>query len=443
MNTRTYALVGSGGRAPMFLDPLAGEFSGTSRLLALCDLSLTRMEYHRRRLRDSFGYEVPAVYIAEDFPKLLEEMRPDVMIICTVDNAHSEYVVAALEAGCDVICEKPIATESEQCREILDACQRTGRKVTVTFNLRWVPALLRLREMIVAGAIGAPRQMVIEYLLNTHHGADYFRRWHSDKSVSGGLLVHKSTHHFDLANWLLDAIPESVHAMGSLQYYGRANAVARGEVTRSSFLRYAENPDPSDHFHLDLRSEPVLRGLYSDAEEETGYIRDLNVFRDGITIEDALSVNVRYRNGAMLSYTLNAFSPYEGYRIHIAGDAGRLEYEELLPDDPLISSGRGKRPAQGCRTLRHIPLFSEAVDIPLEVAEGTHGGGDRLLQQALFSSGQEPVTDPYGRSAGQEQGIVSALTGIAANRSIRDGNTVTLDKILPLRPEAVAFSDLL
>lgn len=70
--------------------------------------------------------------------------------------------------------------------------------------------------------------MHFEWLLNTEHGADYFRRWHRDKRNSGGLLVHKSTHHFDLVNFWLNSEPETVYAQGDLRFYGKANAEERG-----------------------------------------------------------------------------------------------------------------------------------------------------------------------------------------------------------------------
>jgi len=66
-----------------------------------------------------------------------------------------------------------------------------------------------------------------EWLLDTRHGADYFRRWHRNKNNSGGLMVHKATHHFDLVNWWIDSHPVEVSAMGDLDFYGRENAEER------------------------------------------------------------------------------------------------------------------------------------------------------------------------------------------------------------------------
>ena len=106
-----------------------------------------------------------------------------------------------MELGCDVITEKPMTTDEVKAQAILDAVKRTGRKLRVTFNYRYAPHNTKIRELLANGVIGEVFSVHFEWLLNTQHGADYFRRWHRDKRNSGGLLVHKSAHHFDLVNF--------------------------------------------------------------------------------------------------------------------------------------------------------------------------------------------------------------------------------------------------
>lgn len=442
-----YAIVGTGGRITMFADPLVRDYNDHARLVAFCDLSLRRMDYHKERLFRSYNYNTDgiATYHADKFEQMLEEQKPDVVIICTVDAAHSHYILKSVRYGCDVICEKPIVTEAEQCRELLRQIPETRRKVRVTFNLRWVPGLSQLRRMITDGKIGAIKHVNLEYLLDTSHGADYFRRWHSEKALSGGLLVHKSTHHFDLVNWLVDSVPATVHAMGDLVFYGKKNAIARGDGALAAYPRYAEAAGADDPFSLDLQADENLRQLYLNAESETGYIRDRNVFREGITIEDSMSVLVRYRSGVILNYSLNAYCPYEGFCIHLSGDRGRLEYEERhashiikgQSDEDLASEQ--KSPGRW-RTLRHFPLFGEVEEIPVEELEGGHGGGDPLLQQQMFAT--DPPDDELGRNAGYEQGIASAIIGIGANASMASGLPVRIEDLVNLKPKCNQLSQL-
>ena len=87
----------------------------------------------------------------------------------------------ALEAGIDVVTEKPMATTAEDCRRILDAEARTGRRVDVAFNYRFAPTSRKIRELLASGRIGEVTSVDFHWYLDTVHGADYFRRWHAYK----------------------------------------------------------------------------------------------------------------------------------------------------------------------------------------------------------------------------------------------------------------------
>src|SRR5882757_4265875 len=121
--------------------------------------------------------------------------KPDFVIVTTVDATHNDYIIRAMTAGCDVITEKPLTTTAEKCQQILDAGKRTGRRCRVTFNYRYSPPRSQVKDILMSGEIGDVLSVDFHWLLNTHHGADYFRRWHSQKANSGGLMVHKATLH--------------------------------------------------------------------------------------------------------------------------------------------------------------------------------------------------------------------------------------------------------
>jgi predicted dehydrogenase len=424
---KRYAVVGTGARVSMFIDPLAETYGDRGVLVGLCDISETRRTYHQKRLDSKFGIGLVPTYA--DFDVMCREQRPDVVIVCTVDALHHEFIVKALDSGCDVITEKPLTTDETKCRAILDAVARTGRSVKVTFNLRWLPAASRVKQLLEEGAIGSIKSVAVDYLLDTSHGADYFRRWHSQKENSGGLLVHKSTHHFDLVNWWVDSIPATVSAFGSLAFYGQDNAIARGETHRTGYERYTGHEGEDDPFRIDLQGDPELKALYLDAENDNGYVRDRNVFREGIDIEDSLAVLVRYRSGAILNYSLTAFSPMEGFRITLNGDKGRIEYATTYA--PLEEKSE---------SLKIRPLFGPVRVVDVPELEGSHGGADPLLQRSLF--GELPERDALGREAGPEQGAASALIGFAANRSMAEGRTVAVDELLTLDPEVMRLSAL-
>jgi predicted dehydrogenase len=163
-----------------------------------------------------------------DFQALLAEIDPDGVIVCTQDRTHAGYIVQALAAGKRVYCEKPLCTSAEQCREILAAAARCKGQVFVTHNMRYGPAEQRIKALVDAGKIGRLLSLEFNEHLDRSHGADSFRRWHRYQENSGGLLIHKASHHFDAMNWLAASRPEVLTALGGLLFYGR-NGRLRGE----------------------------------------------------------------------------------------------------------------------------------------------------------------------------------------------------------------------
>ena len=421
-----YALVGAGSRARMFIDPLATTFRNEGELVGLADPNPGRLSYYNRRLVEELEYHEVPTYSSDEFDSMIEETEPDVVIVTTVDAFHHEYAVRAMELGCDAITEKPMTTDVEKCNLIIETAKRTGRDLSVAFNYRWAPGATTVRQVISEGAIGEVLHVDLEYWLNTSHGADYFRRWHRQKENSGGLIIHKSTHHFDLVNWWIDAVPETVYGMGRLAFYGEENAAARGESI--SYERYAEQDTSADPFAIDLSKDEVLKGLYLENEKYDGYFRDQNVFGQGITIEDTMSLLVRYRTGPVLNYSLNAYLPREGFQVAFNGSRGRLEYEELHEGSPRQSK------------LVLYPMFGSPRELTVPEGVGGHGGGDMLLQRQIFAQDAEP--DLWRRDAGHEQGAASVLVGMAANRSFETGEVVTVSDLCPNLGHASRLSDL-
>ncbi len=401
---KTYAFAGASSRAiGMFAIPIARRFRDTARIVGVFDINP-----HRAHLLSERTTHPP---VFNDFDAMLRETKPNCVIVTTVDRYHHEYIIRALEAGCDAIAEKPMTIDDEKCRAILEAERRSGRKVTVTFNYRFMPYVTLAKEVIRSGALGRVLNVDFEWILDRRHGADYFRRWHRRMENSGGLLVHKSTHHFDLVNWWLDDEPERVFGFGSRQFYGPTRA-ERGE--RCSTCDYAQTCE----FFVDYAGDPTMKALYFDAEQHDGYFRDRCVFSEEIDIYDTMSVSVRYAGGAQLAYSLIAYSPYEGWRASITGTGGRMELEEI-ESGPLAGQARQIKlfDARGNLTMREVPAV-----------EGGHGGGDPLLLERLF--GGKPIPDPLGHMAGARAGAMSILIGIGANKSIASGQPMNIADLL-------------
>lgn len=212
-----YAIVGLGNRAYTFLRALLGPHAADGTLVGLCEANPGRLARAAAIAVDA-GVSAPT-YAASDFDRMLRETSPDCVIVTVPDYAHCAYIVRALELGSDVITEKPLTIDAESCRRIVAAQQASGRSVTVAFNYRYSPARSLLKQVLMSGIIGRVTAVNFEWQLDTYHGADYFRRWHRNKANSGGLFVHKATHHFDLLNWWLGSVPRLVSARGRRAFY--------------------------------------------------------------------------------------------------------------------------------------------------------------------------------------------------------------------------------
>jgi len=409
----------------MYSEATVEQFPQTCQLVALCDTNEGRLRLRAEWARER-GVEVKT-YPADQLDQMIAETKPDVVIVTTKDSTHDQYICRAMEMGCDVITEKPMTTGEIKCQHILDTQKKTGRTCTVAFNYRYAMPRTQIKDLLMSGVIGNVVSVDFHWLLDTRHGADYFRRWHRNKRNSGGLLVHKATHHFDLVNWWLSTVPETIYATGTRNFYRPETARRYGFTRRGE--RCLGCPERTRcPFYLDLSAYPKLKSLYLDCEQYDGYFRDQCVFSADIDIEDTMHVNVSYRNGAMMSYSLHSFMPWEGYVVAFNGTKGRLEH---VCQETIYISGDGSVPGElvpeGTK-IKVFPHSQAAYEVGFRPSGGGHGGGDPFLLNDLF--GSNPPEDKYKRAADQRAGAWSILTGIAANRSIERGQPIRIDELV-------------
>ena len=166
-----------------------------------------------------------------------------------------------------------------------------------------------------------------------------------------------------------------------------------------------------------------------NAEQDDGYIRDQSVFGDNISIEDTMNVLVRYANSAQMSYSLNAYSPWEGFRVGFTGTKGRIEIEVV--EKVYINAG-GDVAGEGVLKGKKIvvyPMFGSPYVVNVEEGVGSHGGGDKVMLEYLF--GVKKI-DKFKRAATYIDGAMSILTGIAANKSIATEQPVNVMSLVDL-----------
>ena len=400
------ALAGTGFRGSALWGKTLLELYGDMlEMVALFDVNPKRMDYAKRYM----GAKCPTF---TDFDRMIRETRPDAVIVTTVDCFHAKYICRAMELGCDVITEKPLATDEKMIQEILDTEKRTGRALRVTFNYRYSPEAARIKELLLTHEIGEVKSVDFHYYLDIDHGASYFRRWHGFKQFSGSLLVHKATHHFDLMNWWLAAEPVEVNAYGGLRKYGY-NGAFRGE--RCMTCPYKGKCE----FFWDITKDEHLMNLYVRAESEDGYIRDACVFRDQLNIWDTMNVQVRYHNQVTMSYSLNAYMPYEGYLVGFNGDKGRLDVRVYHTQPWQV---------QNLAEFRVTESFKSSRTFEIKSGGEGHWGSDQVMQDQIFRG----KADPLHQGAGSRDGALSVLVGVAARRSIEQERPFKIEELVEM-----------
>jgi predicted dehydrogenase len=404
------ALAGTGSRGcGMWGRDLITRYPQQLQFVGLCDINPGRLQTGKEHI----GVNCPTF---TDFEKMMQETKPDMLIVCTVDATHHELIIRGMELGANVLTEKPMTTDEQKIQAIIDAEKRTGKQCRITFNYRYSPHRAKIWELIRAEEIGKLTSVDFHWYLDTSHGADYFRRWHRLTEKSGSLWVHKASHHFDLLNWWIDSDPETVFGLGSLDFYGK-NGTVRAENCRTCPHTQKCN------FYWDITKNAYYKKLYVDNEQYDGYLRDGCVFRNDVNIFDKMAASIQYRNGVQVSYSLTAYSPYEGYRIAFNGTKGRIDawIEESRPvkdvdyDEIILFRNFSKR------QYIHVPHGTSG-----------HGGGDNLLRDQIFIPG---TPDPLQQCAGVRDGALACLTGIAARKSIATAMPVKIADLTSIKPQ--------
>lgn len=424
-------LVGTGIRGTSFWGKrLVDEYSDILEFVGLCDINPGRLEFAKKYI----GTNCPTFV---DFDAMLKKTKPDLIIVTTVDATHHEFIIKGLESGFDVLTEKPLTTDETKAQAILNAERKSGKNLIVGFNYRWSPYSTKIKELLANNTIGKITSVDFNWYLNTYHGASYFRRWHGLKEKGGSLWVHKSTHHFDLLNWWIDSDPEEVFAYGSLEHYG-ANGPFRGANCRT-----CEHKTNCDYF-WDITKDKRMMDLYVANEKHDGYIRDNCLFREEIDIYDKMSAQIKYANNVTVNYSLTTYSPFEGWRIAFNGTEGRIEASLDIPynkkTDVTQAEMHAKEMEQNAmeeaeaESIIVHKLWKDFDTVLVPTERGGHGGGDKRLHDKIFKTQNEK--DPYERAAGSRDGVMSAIIGIAARKSIESGAPIKIASLTDIKPSA-------
>lgn len=406
--------------------PEYGDFSKYGKVVAALDIDTERIKIFNQRQKTI----IPA-YRPDEFEKMIKETKPDALIVAGADYTHAEYIIAGLKHNLDVIVEKPMTITSKQAKQVLEAEKKSKGKVIVTFNYRYTPAHKYIKKLILDGALGKITNIEFVYNLDTWHGASYFLRWNRNRKFSGGLSVHKSCHHFDLINWFVNDIPETVFAFGALNYFG-SNSPFNPQKKSKRKLSLEEIKKRCPYYQKWVGEVvPLPESKHMQIYKDTFYLpykvqypKELYYYDEDIDIEDTYSAVVKYKNGASMTYSFNASTPWEGYILAINGTGGRIE--TMYVNTP---SDRCPFPKPERQTITYIPLFGtrQIHDVPVVV--GGHGGSDHIIKHDIFVSPTQESKE-LGLCANSIDGAYSVAIGEAVWMSAKKGIPIKIASLL-------------
>lgn len=387
---KNFVLIGAGNRAyELFIKPLQFEEYKDSRIVGIYDVNA-----RRAKLLSSFSLYPITVY--DDLKQIISDDNIDVIVILTPDYMHVPLIKLCLEHESAVImCEKPLCTTIEQAEWLYKLPCSKKERIKVLLNSRFMPQNLRIKNILKSGIIGKPLFINYNWYIDIKHGVEYFRRWHSDNEKSGGMLVHKSCHHFDLLNWWIEDTPYGVFSMGNTLFY-----ITNQEIAYN--CRKCLNPC---QFRMKMPYSPLIKQMYFDNEHIDGYLRDKCIYRD-VTIKDTLCSQISYCNGTIVSYSINFYSPFDSWNLAIIGEHGSLLINDFYTNnhiDICMVSHSGDK---------------EMVRVPKNGDK--HYGSDRELRKYIFSSINENTFDNWIKLGNCDDGVSAAIIGILSSKSHKD-----------------------
>lgn len=169
-----------------------------AKTAAICGRNRDRAEEMAQK------YDIPNVYT--DYRELIEKADLHAVVIAVPDDLHYPMTMDALDAGLHVLCEKPLACNADQAREMLEKAERAGVKHMTNFTYRWMPFYRHMQQLVSDGYVGTPYHCHIRYLGG--YGREAYYQWKWDRRRANGILGDMGSHMIDLARWCIGDIVE-------------------------------------------------------------------------------------------------------------------------------------------------------------------------------------------------------------------------------------------
>ncbi|MBD3648513.1 MAG: Gfo/Idh/MocA family oxidoreductase [Pseudomonadales bacterium] len=363
-------LVGCGGMG-RYIARLTQQQSNQVEICGLYDPD----ENSVRRTRETLGKQIPAF---DSIDGLLETDCQWVMI-ASWNAVHAEQTLAAFAAGKHVFCQKPLATNLDDCLAMRSACRDSGRSFAIGFTLRYSPHYRKLKELISGGVIGDVISLEFNETLDFNHGGYIMGDWRRLAGNAGSHLLEKCCHDIDIVNWLVGSRASRVSSFGGRNFF-----------------------NPENEFHMErLGVDEQGRPAYQTWRGTVGE----NPFTADKDIIDNQVVCMEFANQVRATFHINCNTAIPERRLYVCGTEGTIRSDVI----------------SGQLELQRIGFDTRKEDHATGVS-GMHGEGDAVLAAELVAT----MMGSGEMSAGIDEGLASAVTCFAIDQAMATGQVVDL-----------------
>jgi Oxidoreductase family, NAD-binding Rossmann fold/Oxidoreductase family, C-terminal alpha/beta domain len=350
-------------------------------------------------------HQIDDKYRFDTWERVFERPKfADAIITSTPDNLHYAPCMKALEMGYDILLEKPISPSERECRDILRLAKKTGRIVAVCHVLRYAPYFIKLRDLIQSGLLGKVVSVQhIEPIHHIHMSHSYVRgNWHNSKATTP-IILAKSCHDLDILRWMLGKPAKAIQAFGDLSWFRKENA-PEGSTARCTDGCKVEGSCPYSAIQIYYRKRTWTYVFdFPDNKDEhaefiMNQIKTTNygrcVYRMDNDQPDHYTTNILFEDNVTASFSMEAFTSYEGRRTRIMGTLG-----DVVGD---------------MTSMIHTDFLTGKKTEWKQESDG-HGGGDwQLVNDWLLAISKK---DPSLLTSTIDQSIESHVMGFMAEES--------------------------
>ena len=387
------AVIGAGVRSASYLRNIPAALRDRVELVAIADSSAS----NRKLMKDRFAAgKTPAEF--EDGADLLKSATFDALIIGSYNNTHADFTISALDTGASILLEKPVATTVEQCRRLWAKFQTVkDPQVFVGFVLRYTPFYQRIAKLLKEGSIGQLMAIDADENISQSITSAFYRGWRRDDDLSGGFMVEKCSHDFDIFSMLTGQKVQRVFSM----------------ARRTHFI---DRPRHEQHRRFDASLIRNLALDYGDVHTKRIFenTQDIPIYGAESDVPDHQAVMMELEDGVLINFMACLGQPRTTRRIKLFGSNGSVEGD--------IDRGF---------VFQEIPfeekLGAQFEEHPIGSDDSGHHGADSVINDAFWASAAGMKSSNL---AGVAEGIEAVLTGIAAEESKRTGLPVEVE---PLR----------